>query len=226
MSPVQHEKIKLSIYELKDILNEKKRVFASGSLQNRKRYAKEDFMDDAASLVLANNLNEHFTRFEINDNDNISAWQQSVMNDAGMESTLIIKKEMVQQVFERTNVRKSPGPDNIEGRVLKYCAAQLSGIFCSLFQRSVNTQVVPLLWKTTVVNPLPKVSHPSSSKDYRPIALTSLLVKSLEQIIKTHIMNSCRHALDPLQFAYRLGRGTDDAICSAFKLSVYTPGGL
>lgn len=53
-------------------------------------------MDDAASLVLANNLNEHFTRFEINDNDNISAWQQIVMDDAGMESTLIIKKEMVQ----------------------------------------------------------------------------------------------------------------------------------
>lgn len=96
--------------------------------------------------------------------------------------------------------------------MLKYCAAQLSGIFCSLFQRSMNTQVVPLLWKTAVVNPLPKVSHPSSSKDYRPIALTSLVVKSLEQIIKTHIMNSCRHALDPLQFAYRLGRGTDDAI--------------
>ena len=89
---------------------------------------------------------------------------------------------------------------------------QLSGIFCSLFQRSIDTQVVPLLWKTAVVYPLPKVSHPSSSKDYRPIAFTSILVKSLKRIIKTYIMNSCRHALDPLQFAYRFGRGTDDAI--------------
>ncbi|KAA8582223.1 hypothetical protein FQN60_008963 [Etheostoma spectabile] len=34
--------------------------------------------------------------------------------------------------------------------------------------------------------PLSKVYHPSSCKDYRPITLTSLLVKSLEQIIKTH----------------------------------------
>ena len=109
---------------------------------------------------------------------------------------------MVQRVFERTNVRKSPGPDNIGGRVLKQCVAQLSGVFCSLFQRSMDTQV---LWKTAV-------SHPSSYKDYRPIGLTSLLGKSLEQIIKTHIINSCRHALDPRQFSYRFGRGADDAI--------------
>ena len=74
------------------------------------------------------------------------------------------------------NVRKSPGPENIGGRVLKQCAAQLSGGFCSLFQRSMDTQV---LWKTAV-------SHPSSYKDHRPIGLTSLLGKSLEQIIKTH----------------------------------------
>ncbi|KAA8579858.1 hypothetical protein FQN60_006951, partial [Etheostoma spectabile] len=50
----------------------------------------------------------------------------------------------------------------------------------------MDTQVDPLLWKTVVVTPLPKVSHPSSSRNYRPITLTSLLVKSLEWIIKTH----------------------------------------
>ena len=74
-------------------------------------------MEDTASRALANNLNEHFTRFEINDSDNVSAWQQIVIDDAGMESTLIITEETVQRVFEKTNGQKSPGPDNSGGRV-------------------------------------------------------------------------------------------------------------
>lgn len=137
------------------------------------------------------------------------------MDNAGSENiynTLIIEEEVVQQVFGSTNARKSPGPNNTGGRVLKYYSAQLSGIFCSLFQRSMDTQVVPSLWKTSTVVPLPKVPHPSSHNDYRPISLTSLVVKSLERIIKTHIINSCKLVLDPLQFAYRPARGTDDAI--------------
>lgn len=34
-------------------------------------------------------------------------------------------------------------------------------------------QAVPLPWKTSTVPPLPKVAHPSSPKDYRPVSLTS-----------------------------------------------------
>lgn len=39
----------------------------------------------------------------------------------------------VKSLFKQTKVGKSPGPDNISGRVLKSCAGQLSEIFKAIF---------------------------------------------------------------------------------------------
>ena len=54
--------------------------------------------------------------------------------------------------------------------------------------------------------------QPSCLNDYRPIALTSVVMKCFERLIKTFITSSLPVTLDPLQFAYRPNRSTDDAI--------------
>ena len=63
-----------------------------------------------------------------------------------------------------TDVRKSPGPDGISGRVLKTCASQLSGIFRSIFQASLSSHKIPILWKTSTVVPVPKKSSSCNPK--------------------------------------------------------------
>ncbi|KAF7650870.1 hypothetical protein LDENG_00119440 [Lucifuga dentata] len=57
-----------------------------------------------------------------------------------------------------------------------------------------------------------------SLKDYRPVALTSLVMKSFEKMVKEKILTSVQAALDPLQFAYRTGRGVEDATCTLLNL--------
>ena len=104
-------------------------------------------------------------------------------------------------------MRKSAGPDGISGLVLKNCATQLSGIFHSIFQASLSLQNVPTLKKTSIVVPVPKKSRPANPNDFRPVALTAHVMKSFEKIIMTRT----NHLLDPLQFAYRPGRGVEDA---------------
>ena len=49
------------------------------------------------------------------------------------------------------------------------------------------------------------------SPDFRPIALTSLVMKSFERILKDEITSMVQGKLDPLQFAYQEGKGADDA---------------
>ena len=90
------------------------------------------------------------------------------------------------RIFQRTNVRKSPGPDGISGRVLKNCASQLSGIFRSIFQASLSSHKIPMLWKTSTVIPVPKKAHPVIPNDFRPIALTSQVMKSFEKNHQNH----------------------------------------
>ena len=108
----------------------------------------------------------------------------------------------------------SPGPEGIFGYVYKNCVTQLSGIFHSIFQAFLSLQKVPTLWKTFIVVPVPKISRPASPNDFRPVALTSHVMKSFEKIIKIMIMTRTDHLLDPLQFAYRPGRGVEDAVAT------------
>ena len=100
------------------------------------------------------------------------------------------------------------------------CATQLSGICHSIFQGSLSLQKVPTLWKMSIVVPVPKKSRPSSPNDFRPVALTSHVMKSFEKIIKTMIMTHTDHLLDPLQFAYWPGRGVEDAVATLINFVI------
>ncbi len=66
--------------------------------------------------------------------------------------------------------------------------------------------------KKSVIIPVPKNSKPSCLNDYRPVALTSIVIKFFERLLKNHICSSIPATLDPLQFAYRPNRSTDNAI--------------
>jgi hypothetical protein len=56
-----------------------------------------------------------------------------------------------------------------------------------------------------------KKNNPKQPNDFRPVALTSLVMKTLEKIIKALVLSVTEKNLDPLQFAYRAGKGVEDA---------------
>jgi hypothetical protein len=116
----------------------------------------------------------------------------------------------VQKLLKNINGRKGAGPDKIIPRVIKICSSQLAPIITQVFNTSIEQTTTPNLWKSAIIKPLLKVQSPSQPKDYRPIAVTSVLGKILEKLIKWYV---CQHTeLDPLQFAYRSGRSTQDAV--------------
>lgn len=54
--------------------------------------------------------------------------------------------------------------------------------------------------------------NPNSQKNWtRPIALTSFIIKNLRKILKGSIFGIIDGNLDPLQFAYQVSKGLDDA---------------
>ncbi len=59
--------------------------------------------------------------------------------------------------------------------------------------------------------PIPKTAKTTCLNDWGPVALTPIFSKCFEKLIKTHICSVLPASLDPLQFAYRSNRSTDDA---------------
>ncbi len=118
------------------------------------------------------------------------------------------------------NVRKAAGPDGITSRVLRSFADQPAGLFTSIFNESLATSVVPTSFKKSVIIPVPKNSKPPCLNDYRLVALTSIVMKVFERLLKNHICSFIPATLDPLQFAYRPNRSTDDAISQVLHSSL------
>ena len=107
---------------------------------------------------------------------------------------------------------KAAGPDKVSPRLLKACAAELGEPLQHVFNLSLQLGKVPTLWKTSCIVPVPKKPRPSELNDYRPVALTSQLMKTLERLLLSLLRPQVQHAQDPLQFAYRSAVGVEDAI--------------
>ncbi len=124
---------------------------------------------------------------------------------------MTLSPHSVRRSLSRINARKALGPDNIPGRVLRDCAVELTDVFTDIFNISLSQAVVPTCFKATTIIPVPKKSSPSCFNDYRPVALTPILMKCFERLVMQHIKSVLPPSLDPFQFAYRSNRSTDDA---------------
>ena len=87
---------------------------------------------------------------------------------------------------------------------------------CSYCQSSSgNSQgecKIPHCFKKSTIIPVPKKSTASCLNDYRPIALTSVVMKTLERLVLQFLKSIIDPLLDQFQFAYRNNRSGDDAV--------------
>ena len=139
--------------------------------------------------------------------NNISKLRESL----SPQNDVVISQENVTNLLKRVNICKAAGPDSICGRTLCHHADQLSEVFSLLFQMCVDSGQIPTVWKTSTIIPVPKVCNPRVLNEFMPVALTSLVMKVLEKILKDEIVSLINGKLDPLKFAYQPGKGVDDA---------------
>ncbi|KAK3508817.1 hypothetical protein QTP70_009615 [Hemibagrus guttatus] len=126
----------------------------------------------------------------------------------------------VHSALSRVDPRKSAGADGIPGRVLRACADQLAQVFTDIFNLSLAQATVPICLKTTTIKPVPKHSPAECLNDFRPIALTPIVMKCFEKLVLSHLIACLPPTLDRHQFAYCLNRSTEDAISTAIHLAL------
>ena len=94
----------------------------------------------------------------------------------------------VRQILLQLDISNSKGPDDIPAMVLKTCAPELAHILNKLFQLSYTPGTFPTSWKQAHVFPVPKKGDKSNPLNYLPIAITSLISKTMETIITKQLV--------------------------------------
>ncbi|TKS65504.1 RNA-directed DNA polymerase from mobile element jockey [Collichthys lucidus] len=166
-------------------------------------------------LALAEELNVFFARFEVTAPD-----VPQPHHTAHSSTTLTLVEQEVRRTLRAVNPRKAAGPDGVPGRVLRECADQLAGVFTRIFNRSLAQSSVPPCLKSSTIVPLPKKPHITSLNDYRPVALTPVVMKCFEKLVRSHITAALPPTHDSNQFAYRANRSTGDAVATALHAAL------
>ncbi|KAI4879346.1 hypothetical protein NFI96_026340 [Prochilodus magdalenae] len=74
-----------------------------------------------------------------------------------------------------------------------------AGVFTDLFTLSRSLPVVPACFRLPTIVPVPKTASITTLNDWRPVALTSIISKCFEKLVRDFICSSLPATLDPLQ---------------------------
>ena len=109
---------------------------------------------------------------------------------------------IVRKFLKEVNPNKAAGPDGIHGKILKNCAVSLAYPLSVIFRVSYNSGMIPKDWKLANVVPVYKKGSKTSVENYRPISLTSLVMKIFEKIIRDELMMRCETLLGKSQHGF------------------------
>ena len=119
--------------------------------------------------------------------------------------------EGVEKLLVNLNPNKATGPDGISPRVLKEFAHEIAPVLTLIYQRSIDTGILPLDWKQANISPIFKKGERSKASNYRPVSLTSVACKIVEHILHSHIMKYLdKHkVLNTAQHGFRSGHSCE-----------------
>ena len=122
-----------------------------------------------------------------------------------------ITPQGLEKLLTKLDPSKASGPDELKPRILRELDKEISPILSLIFQKSLDTGVVPSDWRTAHVSPIYKKGSKYNPVNYRPISLTCICCKLLEHIVVSSIMNHAdiHNTLYPLQHGFRKVRSCE-----------------
>ena len=184
--------------------------------------------EEVPDEFLMNHINEYFS--------NIGSKLAGECTPGGVEEDPLIPKlnltifnrfpftELeVLKICKDINVTKSAAIENVKSHVLKCAFISNISRITKIFNRSLSQSIFPHSWKLSTIVPLPKVSHPKSASDMRPVALTPLPGKLMEKLICSRLQEWLRsnNILSETQHGFRKNKSTVSAIAQLLN-DIYT----
>ena len=123
-------------------------------------------------------------------------------------SNIIFTDSELEEAMKELSDNAAAGPDGFPAILLKRCRSSLSGPLGKIWRKSLASGEVPPSCKNATIIPIHKGKSRAVPKNYRPVALTSQLIKVFEKVVRKHMVSFMEeHDLfNPSQHGFRRGR--------------------
>ena len=131
------------------------------------------------------------------------------------ESCAPLKMGQLLSAIKKMKGKGAAGPDNIPLSFLKSLGPLALQELLSIFNSSFSLAHCPHIWRVAIIIPLLKAGKtPSEVASFRPISLTSCVVKLLERILADRLYHiaETNNLFSRLQAGFRKGRSCEDQI--------------
>ena len=176
--------------------------FALKKLMNGKhRPTLDNIKDDSGQLD--NDLFEHV----------VDAMQDEYTNDEQLDSLNWSSTiEDVERTCKHIDTGRAYGSDNIHPAFLKHGGKSLYVALHHIFSYSYRHAVIPTQWKESIIVPLYKDGDTSLAQSYRPISLTSCVMRTMEHMIQAKLILHADTVIHRHQYGFRPRHSTHNAI--------------
>ena len=128
-------------------------------------------------------------------------------NDPTITDIEFTEQDIIDAIDELKNTSAS-GPDGLAAIFLKKCKDSLARPLFYLWRRCLDQGITPAKLKEGHIIPIHKGGHQGIPANYRPVALTSHLIKIFEKVVRKYIVQYLEdnNKLNDGQHGFRLGR--------------------
>ena len=123
--------------------------------------------------------------------------------------------EELETAIQKMRRKGAAGPDNIPPTFLKALGPLAKKELLAIFNASFKRAKIPQIWRDATIIPLLKLGKPASDlASFRPISLTSCIVKVLERMMAERLYSIAENSglLNHQQAGFRKGRSCEDQI--------------
>lgn len=166
--------------------------------------------DEEKAIVFANHLERVFTPNPPQGTPHILP----DVNHTPPPRRMKIKHKQVCSIIKyHVKIKKAPGPDNINGRMIIELPQEATRQLTQIFNAIVRIGYFPDKWKMSTIIMIPKPGKDLyHAESYRPISLISIFSKILEKIIAKKISRDMMKLLPSHQFGFRAQHGTVEQV--------------
>ena len=130
-------------------------------------------------------------------------FQHSEANEQ-LDSVVFDRMDVLEALGKLSN-KSSPGPDGIPSILLKKCRYGIVDGLLIVFQKIFSSGNIPVALKTAFVIPIHKGGSRASPVNFRPVSLTSHIIKTLERVIRVSLVRhlELHEKINPNQHGFR-----------------------